>query len=106
MLSGPLRDRFHIREHLGFYSLEELTEIVLRSAKKLGVAIENEAAIEIAGRSRSTPRIANLRLRWVRDFAEIKALGADNYVLLEAIRSGNVQFMQLPPDGTVAVPSP
>lgn len=75
LLSGPLRDRFHIREHLGFYSNEELTEIVLRSARKLGVPIDDEAASEIALRSRSTPRIANVRLRWVRDYAEIKADG-------------------------------
>lgn len=75
LLSGPLRDRFHIREHLGFYSMDELTEILLRSAKKLGVTIDQEAATEIASRSRSTPRIANVRLRWVRDYAEVEADG-------------------------------
>ncbi len=72
MLSGPLRDRFQIREHLGFYSLEELTEIVHRNAQKLNVTIRPEAATEIARRSRGTPRIANNRLLWIRDFATSK----------------------------------
>jgi Holliday junction DNA helicase RuvB len=75
MLSGPLRDRFPIREHLGFYSAEELTEILRRNARKLSVPLEDDAAGEIAGRSRSTPRIANNRLRWVRDYADTKADG-------------------------------
>lgn len=72
MLSGPLRDRFQIREHLGFYSLDELTEILLRNAKKLQVTIKNDAAREIAQRSRGTPRVANNRLLWVRDYAMSK----------------------------------
>src|SRR5438477_7584999 len=75
MLSAPLRDRFSTREHLGFYSLSELTEIVRRSAKKLNVQIDDDAAIEIARRSRDTPRIANNRLRWVRDYADSRAGG-------------------------------
>jgi holliday junction DNA helicase RuvB len=75
MLSAPLRDRFSTREHLGFYSLPELTEIVRRSAKKLDVAVREDAAIEIARRSRDTPRIANHRLRWVRDYADSRAGG-------------------------------
>ena len=75
MLSAPLRDRFTTREHLGFYSLSELTEIVVRSAKKLNVSLQAEAATEIARRSRDTPRIANNRLRWVRDFADSRADG-------------------------------
>ncbi len=62
LLSAPLRDRFQIREHLDFYSVEELTEIVLRSARKLNAAIEPAAAGEIASRSRGTPRLANNRL--------------------------------------------
>lgn len=73
MLTGPLRDRFQIREHLEFYSLSELTEIVFRNAKKLNVSITEDAATEVAVRSRSTPRIANNRLRWVRDFAQSKS---------------------------------
>jgi Holliday junction DNA helicase RuvB len=75
MLSAPLRDRFAVREHLGFYSLAELTEIVRRSAKKLSVSLLEDAAIEIARRSRDTPRIANNRLRWVRDYADSLAGG-------------------------------
>ncbi len=75
MLSGPLRDRFQIREHLGFYSQSELTEIIRRNATKLSVDVDDPAAKEIARRSRSTPRIANNRLLWVRDFAMAKADG-------------------------------
>lgn len=75
MLTGPLRDRFQIREHLEFYQLDELTEIVQRNAEKLKIPIEATAAEEIASRSRSTPRIANNRLRWVRDYAQSRAEG-------------------------------
>ncbi|QEG24706.1 Holliday junction branch migration DNA helicase RuvB [Mariniblastus fucicola] len=75
MLTGPLRDRFQIREHLGFYSLQELTEIIRRNANKLKIEIDDDAAIEIAERSRSTPRVANNRLRWVRDYAQSRADG-------------------------------
>jgi len=75
MLSAPLRDRFSTREHLGFYSLPELTEIVRRSARKLSVNLQENAAVEIARRSRDTPRIANNRLRWVRDYADSRAGG-------------------------------
>lgn len=75
MLTGPLRDRFQIREHLEFYNDEDLTEIVRRNASKLNVGISDEAASEVALRSRSTPRVANNRLRWVRDFAQSRATG-------------------------------
>ncbi len=75
MLSAPLRDRFPTREHLSFYNVDELTEIVRRNARKLDVKIEARAAREIAGRSRSTPRIANNQLRWVRDYADSRADG-------------------------------
>lgn len=75
MLSGPLRDRFQIREHLGFYSIVELTEIVTNNARKLQVHIEADASQEIARRSRGTPRVANNRLLWIRDFAMSKADG-------------------------------
>lgn len=91
LLSAPLRDRFHIREHLGFYSLDELTEILLRSARKLGVSIDRDAAVEIASRSRSTPRIANVRLRWVRDFAEVEADGkVTRQVACDALKMAGV----------------
>ncbi|GIX01297.1 MAG: hypothetical protein KatS3mg112_0234 [Thermogutta sp.] len=76
LLSAPLRDRFHMREHLDFYTVEELAEIVRRNARKLNVPIEDAAAEEIARRSRGTPRIANNRLRWVRDYATSKARGS------------------------------
>jgi len=75
MLSGPLRDRFQLREHLGFYTVEELTTLVVRNAVKLNVEATREAAAEISSRSRSTPRIANNRLRWVRDYATSRAEG-------------------------------
>jgi Holliday junction DNA helicase RuvB len=75
MLSSPLRDRFLIREHLSFYAEEELYEIVTRNAKKLSVPIDEDAAREVAHRSRGTPRIANNLLRWIRDYAESKADG-------------------------------
>jgi len=83
MLSAPLRDRFLLREHLDFYTDAELAEIVGRNAKKLGVTIDVEAAYEISKRSRSTPRVANNRLRWVRDFATSRA---DGHVTLQLAR--------------------
>ncbi len=84
MLSGPLRDRFPIREHLGFYSLEELTEIIRRNSIKLSVQVDEIAAQEISNRSRGTPRIANNRLLWVRDYADSKANG---HVTLDVAKS-------------------
>lgn len=75
MLSAPLRDRFQIREHLDFYTLDDLQEIVRRNAKKLEIPVNEDAAMEIARRSRSTPRIANNRLLWVRDYAQSRADG-------------------------------
>lgn len=75
LLTSPLRDRFGIVQRLEFYSTEDLTQIVLRSAHILNVQIEEEGAHEIARRSRGTPRIANRLLRRVRDFAEVKASG-------------------------------
>ena len=64
-----------MREHLGFYGLTEMTEILRRSAKKLSVRLAEDAALEIAKRSRATPRIGNNRLRWIRDYADSKAGG-------------------------------
>ncbi|MCL2563065.1 MAG: Holliday junction branch migration DNA helicase RuvB [Oscillospiraceae bacterium] len=74
-LSSPLRDRFGVMLRLELYSVEELCKIVTRSAGILDVPIEPEGAMEIASRSRGTPRIANRMLRRVRDFAEVKADG-------------------------------
>jgi len=75
MLTAPLRDRFQIREHLGWYNHGELCEIVLRNSTKLEITVDRESAEIIAGRSRSTPRLANNRLMWVRDYAQSKADG-------------------------------
>ena len=76
LLTGPLRDRFGIVQRLQFYSPEELTRIVRRSAGILDIACAPEGAGEIARRSRGTPRIANRLLRRARDFAQVKADGA------------------------------
>ena len=72
LLTAPLRDRFGVVQRLEFYSPEELCVIVKRSAKVLGVAIEEGGAWEIARRSRGTPRLANRLLKRVRDFAQVK----------------------------------
>lgn len=76
LLTAPLRDRFGIVQRLEFYSAEELTRIVRRSAQILGISCEPEGAAEIARRSRGTPRIANRLLRRVRDYAQVRADGA------------------------------
>ena len=75
LLTGPLRARFGINMHLEYYDVETLTRIILRSADILGVGCDTDAAKEIAGRSRGTPRIANALLRRVRDFAQVKGSG-------------------------------
>lgn len=72
MLTAPLRDRFGIVSRLEYYNTSELTEIIKRSADVLNVKIEEDAATEIAKRSRGTPRLANRLLKRVRDFAEVK----------------------------------
>ena len=72
MLTAPLRDRFGVVHRLEFYTVDELTEIVLRSEQVFHVAIDREGAREIARRSRGTPRLANRLLKRVRDFAEVK----------------------------------
>ena len=78
LLTSPLRDRFGIVQRLEFYSVEELSSIVSRSATILGVDMKPEGAFEIARRSRGTPRIANRLLRRVRDYAEVKGDGRIN----------------------------
>jgi holliday junction DNA helicase RuvB len=75
LLPAPLRDRFGFTAHLDYYEPEELGVIVRRSARLLGVALRDDGADEIAGRSRGTPRIANRLLRRVRDYAEVRADG-------------------------------
>ncbi len=81
-LSAPLRDRFGVVLRLELYSPEQLARIVTRSARILGIEIEEEAAIEIASRSRGTPRIANRYLKRVRDFAQV--LGSGEITLRDA----------------------
>lgn len=75
LLSAPLRDRFGVVHHLEFYTVEELSTIILHSAKKLNVAVDEEGAFELARRSRGTPRLANRFLKRVRDFAQVKYNG-------------------------------
>ncbi|MBW3597921.1 MAG: Holliday junction branch migration DNA helicase RuvB [Planctomycetes bacterium] len=98
MLSGPLRDRFQIREHLGFYTTEELAEIIRRNARKLKTPIDAASQHEIARRSRSTPRIANNLLRWVRDYAQSKADGKISLALAkDALLMKGIDDMGLNP---------
>ncbi|MDY7117206.1 Holliday junction branch migration DNA helicase RuvB [Halomonas sp. SSL-5] len=75
LLTSPLRDRFGIVQRLEFYAIEELTEIVTRSARLMGVDTDSRGALEVARRSRGTPRIANRLLRRVRDYAEVRGSG-------------------------------
>jgi Holliday junction DNA helicase RuvB len=84
MLSAPLRDRFQIREHLGWYTHSELCEIVRRNSRKMELPIDDASAAVIAGRSRSTPRLANNRLLWVRDYAQSRADGKVSAVIATA----------------------
>lgn len=76
MLTAPLRDRFGVVHRLEFYTVDELKTIILRSAKVLGVEIDERGATELARRSRGTPRLANRLLKRVRDFAQVKYDGA------------------------------
>ena len=76
MLSGPMRDRFRMHEHLEYYTVEELAEIVRINARKLQTPLADDAALELAGRSRGTPRVANARLWWARHYATSEADGS------------------------------
>ncbi len=84
LLTSPLRDRFGIVQRLDFYSQSELTDIVMRSARKLDVSTQIEGGSEIARRSRGTPRIANRLLRRVRDFAEVRGDGTVTVAIADA----------------------
>jgi len=95
MLSPPLRDRFGVLIHLDYYRAEDLAEIVMRSARVLGVPIDPLAAEEIARRSRGTPRIANRLLRRLRDYAEVKG---DGEISLAMALEG-LQLLEVDPDG-------
>jgi holliday junction DNA helicase RuvB len=89
LITGPLRDRFGLVARLDYYTPEELTTVVSRSAGILGVAVDEAGAAEIAGRARGTPRIANRLLRRVRDFAEVRG---DGRVDRTVARAGLVTF--------------
>ncbi|MBR0404480.1 MAG: Holliday junction branch migration DNA helicase RuvB [Eggerthellaceae bacterium] len=96
LLTGPLRDRFGIAFRLQYYTPEELSSIVLRSASILGVNIQEEGALEIARRSRGTPRLANRLLKRVRDFAQVRGDGViDEDVAAQALSFFEVDSLGL-----------
>lgn len=95
LLSAPLRDRFGIVQRLEFYTVAELQAIVTRSATLLGVDIEENGAVEIAKRSRGTPRIANRLLRRVRDFAQVRGKG----VITQVLASQALDLLAIDPQG-------
>jgi len=95
LLSAPLRDRFGILHHVDFYTTEELSEIVKRSSTILRVPVDEKGALEIAGRSRGTPRIANRLLRRVRDYAEVLGEGTIN----EEIAVKSLELEGIDPEG-------
>jgi Holliday junction DNA helicase RuvB len=95
LLTSPLRDRFGLIFRLDFYSPESLTQIIKRSAAILGVINEDNGIVEIARRSRGTPRIANRLLRRVRDYAQVKANG----IITKAIAEQSLQMLEVDPSG-------
>ncbi|HNV83834.1 MAG TPA: Holliday junction branch migration DNA helicase RuvB [Arenimonas sp.] len=95
LLTGPLRDRFGIVQRLAFYTNEELTRIVRRSATILNIDCDAEGASEIACRSRGTPRIANRLLRRVRDYAQVKGNGHIDAAIAQAA----MQMLKVDPEG-------
>ncbi|MBI3752920.1 MAG: Holliday junction branch migration DNA helicase RuvB [Deltaproteobacteria bacterium] len=95
LLTSPLRDRFGIISRLDFYSPDELKTIVKRSAGILNIEIDNGGALEIAGRSRGTPRIANRLLKRVRDFAQVKADG----VITKDVADGALKMLEIDKKG-------
>ncbi len=95
MLTAPLRSRFGLTDRLDYYPIDELTTIILRSAGLLNVAIEKGGAREIAMRSRGTPRVANMLLRWTRDYAQVRADGNVN----ASVASAALQMREIDQDG-------
>jgi Holliday junction DNA helicase RuvB len=95
MLSGPMRDRFKQHEHLEFYSVAELAEIVKVNARKLETTIADDAALELARRSRGTPRIANTRLLWTRHYATSEA---DGQITLDIAKAA-LAMAEVDPEG-------
>lgn len=95
LISAPLRSRFGLQNRLDYYSHEELATIVERNAVRLNVGIDRDGALQIAARSRGTPRIANNLLRRVRDYAQVKA---DN-VITEAVAHQALALLEIDPQG-------
>ncbi|MGN1325403.1 MAG: Holliday junction branch migration DNA helicase RuvB [Candidatus Spyradenecus sp.] len=95
LISAPLRSRFGLQNRLDYYSHEELAKIVARSAGKLNVGIDEAGALEVARRSRGTPRIANNLLRRVRDYAQVRA---DNFIT-GAIADQALSLLEIDPQG-------
>ena len=95
LISAPLRSRFGLQNRLDYYSHEELAQIVARNAGKLGVEIDDRGAMEIASRSRGTPRIANNLLRRVRDYAQVRA---DNKITGE-VADKALALLEIDPQG-------
>ena len=95
LLTAPLRDRFGIVQRLEFYSADELARIVTRAARILGIDCAREGAVEIARRSRGTPRIANRLLRRVRDYAQVRA---DGHISREVAHAA-MQMLKVDPEG-------
>ena len=96
LLTAPLRGRFGMLYHLDFYSAEDLVKILKRSGKLLGTKMDDKAALEIAKRSRGTPRVANRLLRRVRDWAQVKADGKiDQAIVDKALNAHGIDSMGL-----------
>ena len=95
MLTAPLRSRFTMTNRLDYYNSDELTKIVSRSSGLLGVEIEKDGALEIASRSRGTPRVANSLLRWVRDFAQVRADG----IITKEVADDALKMIDIDDDG-------
>ena len=99
LLTAPLRDRFGIVQRLEFYNVADLTTIVERAARLMGIAMDKGGAIEVARRSRGTPRIANRLLRRVRDYAEVKGDG----VVTEHMASSALDMLSVDKQGLDAI---
>lgn len=99
LLTGPLRDRFGIAYRLQYYTPEELSDIVKRSASILGVKVDDEGALEIARRSRGTPRLANRMLKRVRDWAQVRADGS----ITQAVAREALEFYEVDEKGLDAM---
>ena len=95
LISAPLRSRFGLINRLDYYALDDLTRIVIRSAEKLAVGIDDDGAREIASRARGTPRIANNLLRRVRDYAQVRA---DNHIT-RTVANEALSLLEIDPRG-------